>query len=104
MLNALDQITAAGVFAGVFKVAERFVFASGSGSGLDQDFKEDAGNRVAFKFYDLLCCCGDTLEGADCNRRAAAFCHFQVPHAANDSGKLRAREGTKRTDTVERLP
>ena len=39
MLNALDHITAAGVFAGVFKVAERFMFAVRSGARLDVNSK-----------------------------------------------------------------
>ena len=102
MLNALDQITAAGVFTGVFKVAERFVFAPSSGASLDQDFKKDAGYRIPFKFYDLLCCGGDTLESADCNRGAAAICHFQVPYARHNTGMLQGREGRKLPISVKK--
>ena len=92
MLNALDHVAASCVLAGVFKVAESLVFAFGSGASLDKELKKDTENRIILKFDDLFRCGGHTIKCAHRHRRAATFCHFQVPHSTNDSGNLWSRE------------
>ena len=92
MLNALDHVTAIRFFAGVFKVAESVLLASGSRSSLDQDFKKDTGHRIAFKL-NFSAALVTVSKTANRHPFSASLGHFQVPHAGTIAGSCGAGKG-----------